>query len=349
MNLSQKVADILTEYNEQHPFSGAVLLRENENILERSYGYANRSEEIINTTHTGFGIASGCKIFTAVAVCQLVEAGILSFDSYLKDCVASSFPHFDPGITVHHLLTHTSGIPDYFDEEVMDDFEQLWETLPMYKVQSPADFLPLFQDKPMKSLPGEAFSYNNAGFILLGLIIEQVTGMTFTAYVEKNIFQRCEMLDSGYFRMDQLPKNTALGYIDEEAGWRTNLYSLPIIGGPDGGAFTTVFDMAKFWDALFGHRILSEKMTNLMLTPHSSESEQLRYGYGLWISMKSNHVFKYFVMGSDPGVTMQSSVYAGQPIQAHVIGNISRGAGILTGKIDELIYQAQLGESVYDH
>lgn len=119
----------------------------------------------------------------------------MSFDSFLKDCVGYSFPNFDAGINIHHLLTHTSGIPDYFDEEFMNDFEDLWKELPMYTIKSPKDFLPLFQNKEMKFSTGERFSYNNVGFILLGLVVEQITGVEFTTYIEKNIFQKCGMLE----------------------------------------------------------------------------------------------------------------------------------------------------------
>ncbi|WP_223066335.1 serine hydrolase domain-containing protein [Paenibacillus caui] len=338
MSLSRKIEEMIKQHNENSPFSGAVLVQQNElKIFEESFGYANRSERIHNSVNTRLGIASGCKIFTAVAICQLVQDGVLTFDSYLSECLDIPFPDFDPNITIHHLLTHSSGIPDYFDEETMSDFEELWKTLPMYTIQSPKDFLPMFQNKPMKFTPGEKFAYCNSGFILLGMVVEQLTGLDFTTYVEQNIFQRCGMLDSGYFRMDQLPERTALGYIDHEAGWRTNVYSLPIKGGPDGGAYTTVHDLMKFWDALLNNQLLSKKYTDILLTPHIKETDDHFYGYGVWISMQKDQIFKYYVMGSDPGVIMQSSVYAKHKIHAHLIGNINKGAGIIARKIDEII------------
>lgn len=321
------------------PFSGSVLVRGMGEAFEQGYGYANRSERIPNESNTRFGIASGCKIFTSVAICQLVQEGALSFDSYLKDCVDITFPYFDPQITIHHLLTHSAGIPDYFDEEFMDDFEELWKDLPMYSMQSPRDFLPLFQNSPMKFPPGERFSYNNAGFILLGLVVEQISGLEFSDYVEKIIFQRAGMSDSGYFRLDQLPERTAIGYIDGELSWKTNMYSLPIKGGPDGGAFTTVHDLGRFWDALLNDQLLSRQYTELLLTPYIQEDDQTYYGYGVWISMRNSAIFKYFVMGSDPGVIMQSSVYVKDYIHAHIIGNINKGAGMIASKIDEFVLE----------
>lgn len=212
----------------------------------------------------------------------------------------------------------------------------------MYSIQSPKDFLPLFQNNEMKFPPGERFSYNNAGFIVLGLIVEQTTGMAFTEYVEKNIFQPCGMSDSGYFRMDQLPERTALGYIDlDDATWKSNIYSLPVQGGPDGGAFTTVHDLGRFWDTLFQHQLLSPANTDILLTPHAMEDDDMYYGYGVWMLKQDHGVFKYFVMGSDPGVIMQSSVYPDSNIHVHIIGNIDRGAGMIAAKIDDVIAEGE--------
>src|SRR5690554_4502160 len=112
MNLSHRIEEMMKEHNEKQPFSGAILVQDKEIIFEQGYGDANRSERIVNTVDTRFGIASGCKILTAVAICQLVQDGVLTFESYLHDCVDVSFPYFDRNITIHHLLTHCSGIPD---------------------------------------------------------------------------------------------------------------------------------------------------------------------------------------------------------------------------------------------
>lgn len=222
----------------------------------------------------------------------------------------------------------------------MEDFEALWKDSPMYSLQSPKDFLPMFQNSPMKFSSGDRFSYNNAGFILLGLVVEQITGMEFSDYVEKNIFRQSGMLDSGYFSMNQLPERTAIGYIDgDDQTWKTNIYSLPIKGGPDGGAFTTVHDLDKFWDALLNYQLLSQEYTTILLTPHIQDNNQLYYGYGVWILMLDDAIFKYFVMGSDPGVIMQSSVYPKSKIHAHIIGNINKGAGMIASKIDEVVYK----------
>ncbi|SES40319.1 serine hydrolase [Psychrobacillus sp. OK032] len=318
-------------------FSGSILIKQRRQILAKSsYGYANRADKVENEIRTRYGIASGCKIFTAVAISQLVEEGKLSFDTKLKECLDSSFPNFDESITIHHLLTHTSGIPDYFDEEIMDDFEELWIESPMYHMRSLSDFLPLFQQAQMKFSPGEKFHYNNAGFIVLGLIIEKVSGLEFKDYVQKHIFEKAEMTDSGYFALDSLPGKTAIGYIDHEDGtWRTNMYSLPIQGGSDGGAFVTVGDMLKFWEALTNHVLLSESLTKTLLTPHVQEQADDFYGYGVWIKKKDDTIFKYHLMGYDPGVCFHSAYYPETDIQLAVCANISSGAYKILNEIEK--------------
>ncbi|WP_077619319.1 serine hydrolase domain-containing protein [Bacillus sinesaloumensis] len=329
----------IDDFSKQSQFSGVILAKQEIEILvQAAYGYSNRAEEMKNIVNTKFGIASGCKLFTAIAICQLIEKGLLTPQTRLKDCLAIKFPHFDVNINVHHLLTHTSGVPDYFDEDVMDDFEELWKQNPMYLIRELKDFLPLFQHNSMMFEPGERFHYNNAGYILLGLIIEQIAGKSFTDYVIENIFKPCGMEDSGYFSLDNLPKNTAIGYIDNEEGsWRTNMYSIPIKGGSDGGAFVTAPDMMRLWDALLHHKLVSKETTNLLLTPHVHAEEDEYYGYGVWISKRDSDIYKYHVMGYDPGVSFASSHYPASGLTLVIPSNQSYGPHDVTDVIEEHI------------
>ncbi|MRG87197.1 serine hydrolase domain-containing protein [Salinibacillus xinjiangensis] len=326
--LSNRVNEALNAVIEKENFSGAVYIKGGDNVMyQESTGFANRSDERPNEIDTRFGIASGCKLFTAIAVCQLAEQGHFTFDSYLKDTLDIEFPYFSEDVTIHQLLCHSSGIPDYFDEEVMDDFEDLWKQNPMYHIRSLRDFLPLIQNEKMKFQPGEKFAYNNSGYIVLGLIVEQFADMQFDAYVHKYIFEPSGMEESGYFSMDRLPKNTAYGYIDEEDGtWRTNVYSLPAKGGSDGGAYTTAPDMVKLWEALASNKLLSKKYTEILLTPHIHVKEGVDYGYGVWINSKDNSIFKYHVMGYDPGVSFHSAYYPKLDITMAIPSNKGSGA-----------------------
>ena len=311
-------------------FSGVVLIQQGgAEVLGWAFGYADRADRIANTLDTRFQMASGSKTFTAVAVCQLVERGCFGFETPLCDCLDIEFPRFDPEVTVHHLLSHTSGIPDYFDEELMDDFEALWLNRPCYSMRGPRDFLPLFQSEPMKLLPGERFSYSNAGFIVLGLLIEQHSGMRFADYVRQNVLERAAMADSGYFAADRLPAHTAFSYIVEEDSWRTNIYAVPIIGQPDGGAYTTASDMAQFWSALTEGRLLDSALVERMLTARAfagTEDDNVYYGYGVWIKKQRDAIERFYALGCDPGVTFISAVFPQKDLLATVIGN-SDGAG----------------------
>ncbi|MCY8233441.1 serine hydrolase domain-containing protein [Priestia endophytica] len=339
MKILNYIKGIILENSEELPFSGSVLIENKHGVfLKEGFGYANRNEKLAINPSTIFAMASGCKIFTSVAISRLVEDGKLTFDTYLKDCLDIEFPNFSPDITIHHLLTHTSGIPDYFDEEVMEDFEELWREIPMYSITSPNAFLPMFQDHKMKFEPGTKFSYSNSGFIVLGLLVEKLAGVSFSEYIKNHIFKVCGMTNSGYYRMDQLPPNTALGYIDdkESGSWRTNIYSVPVVGGPDGGAFTTVEDLSLFWKALMGGELLSSDYLNTLLTPHVKSNDSTSYGYGVWIMTEKDEILKYAILGFDPGVRMHSSVNIKNNVQTHILSNIEQSIYPIVSLVDEV-------------
>ena len=340
MNLDvQKIGDCIKGQTEPEPFSGVVYLtKDQEVVFEGAYGFAIRSESIPNRVNTRFQTASGCKVFTSVAICQLVERGELEFDTPLSECVDVEFPHHAPGITIRHLLTHTSGITSYFEEDVDPDYEALWKDLPVYNVRGPGDFLPLFQNKKMKFPPGERFDYNDGGFILLGIVIESVTGVRFSTFVEENVFGPAGMEDSGYFCTDQLPERTAYAYIQNPDGtWRTNFFAVPIIGAPDGGAYTTAPDMARFWNALMEHRLLNAGTTEQLFeapVATSQEPPYTHYGYGVWIDRQGKN---FFVEGSDPGVALTSAVYPDEDVILTVIGNTEHALWPLVKEIEKTL------------
>jgi CubicO group peptidase (beta-lactamase class C family) len=331
--------------HEREPFSGVVSVRERgEVVVERAFGLAHRAERIPNTVGTRFGIASGTKSLTAIAVAQLVEQGRLAFDARLADCLDVSLPRFDPGVTLHQLLTHSAGIPDYFDEAVMDDYEALWRERPMYRFRTPSDFLPLFADLPMKAAPGTTWAYNNAGYVLLGLVVERATGMPFTAYVERHVLRACGMSSSGFFPLDRLPGGTARGYLPTgDGGWRTNAYAVPIVGGADGGAFTTAHDLAALWDALLGGRLVGEATLARMLTPHwrtDPERGDGHYGYGLWIRQRDGRPVSYAMVGEDPGVAFSSTYFPDSGVLCSLLGNTVDASWAMLGAVAPILQAA---------
>ncbi|ACO47319.1 serine hydrolase domain-containing protein [Deinococcus deserti] len=308
------------------PFSGVISLTRPGMRLEGCFGHAIRALELPNTADTRFQMASGCKVFTAVAVSQLMEQGRVTEHTRLLDCVDADLPHIDPRVTLHQRLTHTSGMPDYFDEAVMHDYADVWRDRPMYQIQQPRDFLPLFNHLPMVFSPGERFAYNISGFILLGLVVEALTGQSFASYVRQHVFTPAGMTDSGYFRADDLPDRTAYAYLQRPDGsWSTNIFSVPVMGGPDGGAYTTAPDMERFWKALSDGTRLSPEWILQLRVATGRDRPHTHYGYGVWIE-ESGSERAFFVEGSDPGVVLRSWFVPDSQTVLTVMGNTGGAA-----------------------
>ena len=301
--------------NNMKDFSGVIRINRAEEVLfEKAYGFADISNDRINNINTRFGIASGAKLLTAISICKLVEQGRLKFDSLLKEYIDCD--NFDQNVTVRHLLTHTSGLPDYF----YVDFTEIIP--PMYMLKEPKDFLPLMTRQKSVFKPGEKYQYNNGGYVILAYIVEKVSGMRFVDFVKEHIFDVLEMNSSGYFSMDMLPKNCAYGYEENSDGTlKTNIFSIPIIGGGDGGVFVTADDISKLWDGLLNYKLLNKDITNELLTPQVYVHYDVYYGYGIYIVKRDDGIYKYFITGGDPGVSFESTVYPNKEIEVTILGN----------------------------
>ena len=336
-----KLVEKLDSSIDTHAFSGVVSIRQQGEVLyERAAGYADRSNKIANTLDTCFGIASGTKFLTALAIGKLIATHKLSFSTRLRDCLTLDFPHYSPEITIRHLLTHTSGIPDYLDEDQVTDCEHFFVSRPWYELKSPRDYLAVFPNEAMKFPPGTRFSYSNSGYILLGVVIEEVTSLKYQDYVEQAILKPIGMNRSGYFAFNQLPEQTALGYIEEAGSWRTNIYNLPIVGASDGGAYTTVDDLAILWRAFWANEILPQELVEIYATPYVSTETQgtfTHYGHGLWIGEKPRGQLKICIMGQDAGVSFWSSVTRNTDIQVTVISNTTDGAWPVLQDLDSVL------------
>jgi len=337
---NKAIANIINLSIEKNNFSGVISIKKQGKIIyESAVGHANRSNKINNNMETKFGIASGTKFFTALAIGKLIEEGKISFDTKIFDVIKYKFKSYSKEITIRQLITHTSGIPDYYDEEKIDDNGDYFVDIPWYKLKEPKDYFPIFPQEVMKFLPGERFSYCNSGFILLAAIISQISGVSYKEFIEENIFEPIGMKNSGFFALNKLPRNTALGYIEEKKGWRTNVYNLPIVGGGDGGAFTTVGDLYILWDAFLSYKILSKDFVKLYTEPYckvEAEGENIYYGYGLWLYKENKKMAAEYIEGYDAGVSFQSMVIKEKDIIYTVISNTSEGAWEILKKIGSL-------------
>jgi len=286
-------------------------MREGEVLHSQAYGFADIANERPNLIDTRFPTASAGKALVAVGILRLVADGRLTLDSRLGDLLTIDLQAISPDVTVRQLLNHTSGIADYFDESEMDDYAALWADFPNYRVRSGADLLPRFAGLPMKSNPGERFAYNNAGYVMLGLIIEAITSQSLDAYLSQAVLAPAGMTASGWFELDRLPGNCANAYIiDEDTGdQRTNIYSVPAKGLGDGGAFLTVGDVERFWTTLHAGDLIPPSLMSEALSVQAAgideDGDAENYGYGFWLGGNEGQV--PFFTGEDPGVAFMSS------------------------------------------
>ena len=175
--MSDELHDLVASRAAAEGFSGAVQLTlDGSVVLAEAFGEADRSAGMRNTVETRFGIASGTKFITALAAGALIDDGILALEDRLVDVVATPLPGVSPAVTIGHLLTHTSGVYDYLDEDVVGNFDQFELPIPPSTLLTTRDYLPMLLGGPAKFEPGARFSYSNGGYILLGLALEDAGG-----------------------------------------------------------------------------------------------------------------------------------------------------------------------------
>ena len=218
-------------------FSGVVRIDQSDRIeLARAYGLAHRGFEIPNAVDTRFGLASGAKGFTALAVVSLIEEGVLELSTPARSVLGSDLPVIDDGVTVEHLLSHRSGIGDYLDEEAGFEVEEYVMPVPVHELATTEDYLAVLDGHASKFGPGERFAYCNAGYVVLALIAERASGMPFHELVEQRVCRRAGLTDTAFLRSDELPARTALGYVEVDGAWRSNVFHLPVRGAATAGS-----------------------------------------------------------------------------------------------------------------
>lgn len=297
-------------------FSGVFGLYERTNMIESGgAGLADRNFGIQNSPEFSYGTASGTKGFTAVAVLTLAAEGRLALDDGVKGLLLQreeaaetygTLHWLSDSVTVRSLLNHSSGVPDYFDEALFDDFEGALCGNATYRYEKPADFFPLTeavwkkQEAPYAS--AGSFKYSNGGFVLLAAVVEAVSGMAFPMYMEEKVFAPFGMRQSGFFRLDEQPPAGIVRTTGYQKDGRSNVYGVPVIGGGDGGAFTTVADMASFWNKLDPDLNPDSPLSPLISeawTPKFEGDDGL-YGLGFWLRRENPRIV--FLEGFDPGV-----------------------------------------------
>jgi len=330
MEMNNKFNDIFSNWlkDDGEGFSGVFSVSDTDGVIfQQACGCRNRAEDLANTVDTAFGIASGTKLFTGLATCKLIDEGKLSLEDKIGDLLPFDLGQIDKSVTVFHLLTHTSGVGDYIDEESDDCEEALQALYDKYPVQLWTRleyYLQMITPLPPKFKPGERYAYSNSGFVLLGLVVEAVSGVPYQQFVQDNIIASCKLAHTDFYRMDSLPPNTAFGYFQDEDSeqWRTNIFSMPIRGGSDGGLFTCANDLDKLWRAIFNNEILSAKMTQEFLKLQVSIDEEDGESYGLGVyRLEEDGKTLYYAVGGDSGIDFFTAYFPKSKTVVSALGN----------------------------
>lgn len=351
MSISAALTDYLQALEATDKFSGVVLITQGDTrLFAGAYGYASRAWQVKNTLATRFDTASVTKLFTAVAILQLIDQGHLRFDTRVIDFLGLAGTTIAPEVNIYHLLTHTSGIADDADEEAGESYEALWQNKPNYSVTKTVDFLPQFAYKPANFPPGQGCRYCNCGYVLLGLLIEKVSGVPYRDYVQQHIFAPAGMTNSAFLRKDWVHENIAegcdpiLNEAEQIIGWKKNIYAFPPIGSPDGGAYVTASDLDRFLRVVQRGQLLSPALTTAFLTPQvyyrTGKQWLVHYGYGLVFYLDpAGQVVSYHKEGINSGVSAIIRHLPAQDINLVLLSTRSDGVWDPVWKIYELIVE----------
>lgn len=263
--LLAQIKNYLSEQTRNDEFSGAVLLaHEGKILLQEAYGRASREYDARNRIDTKFNLGSINKSFTQIAICQLMQQGKLA----PNDLLGKHFPDYPnrevaSKVTIHHLLTHRSGIGDFFNEK--------YEETPKDKLRTLQDYLALFGNEPLLFAPGTQQRYSNGGYIVLGLIIEKISGQNYFDHVREHVYNPADMSSTGSYELDAVVSNLATGYTRNARatvnGERTkNIYTKPARGSSAGGGYSTLADMYNFSRALLDNKLLNSTYTEWLLS-----------------------------------------------------------------------------------
>lgn len=288
-NWRVKVDSLLNEMQSGLSTGGVFLISiKGEPVYERAYGQSNLELQTPMVVDNVFEIGSMTKQFTAISVMMLAEQGKLS----VNDKINSYLPEYPNGdmITIHHLLTHTSGIRDFTRVKGLNGIAKSDLT--------PKELIDFFKDEQVDFQPGENFKYCNAGYILLGYIIEKASGISYAQFVKKEIFDRLNMTHSFYASHREVIPNRAYGYTQRNDQYLNNRYISFSIPYSSGSLMSTVHDLVIWQEALKNNILINEVSTDHVFRDHYlNDGEPIHYGYG-WHIREVNDKLSYQHGGS---------------------------------------------------
>ncbi len=313
-------------------FSGSVLLAKDGTVLySGAFGSANKDFGAANMIDTKFNLGSMNKMFTSVVIAQLVEQGKLSYD----DPLAKFLPEYPNAaaarkVTIRHLLTHTSGLGSYFNDEFFKSSRE--------RFRSVDDMMQLAKGDSLAFEPGTRWSYSNTGMLVLGKVIEVVTKQDYFDYVREHIYRPAGMMRSDSYELDGVNENLAVGYEKEYTDdgtkrYRNNIFMHVMRGGPAGGGYSTAPDLLRFAQALTSGKLVRPATYELMTTPKPDVNSP-RYGYGFQLDPQ-NRIAGHG--GGFPGISSNLDIFKGTGYVAVVMSNYGDAGQPVVDKIRSLV------------
>lgn len=314
-------------------FAGVVRVDVGGTTLHASaHGLADRAHALPNTIDTRYAAASALKGCTALTVMSLVQDGLLTVDTSIVSVLDEVASFVDPAVTVLHLQSHRSGVGEYCDE-VVTSRDADCDAIASCALQRPSAIVAVMDGVPALSEPGTEFLYNNAGFVVLALLSERVSGTPFVELVEQRVLAPAGMSTSGILRYDELDGDVAIGY-RERSGLRTNVHAVPNQGIGDGGLFATAADMVRFWHAFESGAIVERSIVERMTTPHGCSRRGTPYGLGFWLHPVTDAIT---LEGYDIGISFRSVHRPSTASTWTVASNWTDGAWPLADELELLI------------
>ncbi len=324
-------------------FSGVVLLAEKDRVLfEKAYGYSSIEYEVENNVNTLFNLASITKTMTAVAALQLVDNGLLDLDTpvgrYLPDYPNSTVRD---SVTAYQLLTHTAGLNNF----LVDDFKDMGKL----NLKDLDDYLPLFAAKPLLFPPGSKYSYSASGYVILGLLIEKISGESYHQYMDDHVFESAGMKKTIAIPIDSVVKNKASGYTSffGESDNLSKNNSYLGIANPAGFYYSTSKDLFNFFQALKNYNLISEPLTKKMMSP-LVKGYYTNYGFGISVDKRWEQTIVGHT-GGWYGVQCELMYFDKDEITAIILSNVDTAEGKGMNKISNYIKHVLANKTVPKH
>ncbi|MBA4850699.1 serine hydrolase [Emticicia sp. BO119] len=329
-----QIDSILTEMTKQDIFSGTILIADNSKILlVKGYGYADRENKINNTPDTRFTLSSASKVFTGTAITYLAQQGKLKFTDKINQYIAG-IPKGNK-MTIHQLLTHSAGVDDFFNAK---DFS--------YKnIKNCTDMLPFIRQMPLVYNPGDSCIYSTGNCIVLGAVVEKITGKSFPQYIRETFIEPLGLTNTtftAYWQLDDSQRQYAVGYKktdNDEVEKRAYNYDYGFVPLSAGGVWSTVMDIYKFDKAIFSKHLLSEYYLKQMTTRYTSQWENSYFGY-MWIINNKKGYESIGHAGDSSGWHATNDYYPKQKYTIIILTNFGWvNLDILSKRFEELLFK----------